>query len=269
MNDMTDKEFLLLREFTKNNYGINLNDEKKMLVFSRLRTELIELKLNNFTEYYNYLINDKSGYAAKEFINRISTNHTFFMREAKHFDFFRESVLPWIESSVVENDLRIWCAACSTGEEPYTLQMIIEDYFDGKTGWNTETLATDISTAVLDKAASGIYTNESVSVLPDVWRKKYFHKYDENNVEVLSKLKNKITFRQFNLMEKVFPFNTKFQVIFVRNVMIYFDSVTRDRLVEKLYDWMEPGGYLFIGHSESLNRSNTGFKYIKPALYRK
>ena len=270
MKDITEKEFDKIRAHVKELFGINLGDEKRSLVYSRLRGVLQEQGLTDFSEYYKYLKNDKTGKATTVFIDKITTNHTFFMRESDHFDIFRDKALPFIKEEYgKQKDLRLWCAACSSGEESYTLQMIVQDFFKNDPGWNIEMLATDISTTVLDKAVHGVYSNESVSTLPKDWQQKYFKPHETGTSIVVDSVKNKITYRKFNLMEDKFPFKKKFQIIFCRNVMIYFDAETRDTLVSKFYDLTEPGGYLFIGHSESLNHTGTKFKYISPATYRK
>ncbi len=270
MKDITDKEFAQIRDYIKDNYGIKLGDEKKSLVYSRLRTILTELGFEDFSQYFSYLIADKSGEATMRFIDRITTNHTFFMREVDHFYYFRDTVLPYLEETIKDHDLRVWCAGCSSGEESYTLQIMMYDYFKDKPGnWNTELLATDISTTVLTKATKGIYSNDQIKPLAPEWKNKYFQKYDADNMIVTDEIKKRITYRKFNLMDDRFPFKKKFHVIFCRNVMIYFDNETRDKLVSKYYDAMDMGGYLFIGHSESLNHTSTKFKYLMPALYRK
>lgn len=270
MISITKKEFKLLSDFIKENYGINLKEEKKTLLMGRLHNVLLQSNFKNFTEYYKHIISDKTGNSVITLIDKITTNHTFFMREENHFFYFRDRVLPYLIENVKDKDLRIWSAGCSTGEEPYTLAMIIDEYLGReKFWWDTKILATDISTKVLERALKGIYENEKLASLPPAWRKKYFKKYDENNSVLIDKIKNEVIFRRFNLMEEVFPFKKKFHIIFCRNVMIYFDSKTRNELVNKFYDVMEYGGYLFIGHSESLNREATKFKYIMPAVYRK
>jgi chemotaxis protein methyltransferase CheR len=148
--------------------------------------------------------------------------------------------------------------------------MIIADYFGADKGrWDTRILATDISQQVLETARKGIYSLERIAPLPAAWRNKYFHKLDGENAVLSSSIKNEVIFRKFNLMEPVFPFRRKFQVIFCRNVMIYFDWETKTELVNKFYEHLEEGGYLFVGHSESLNREKTKFEYIRPAVYRK
>ena len=269
MQDITDKEFLLIRDYIKDNYGINLTGEKKSLVYSRLKNTLDKLGLKDFTEYYNYLLKDKTGNASMTFIDKMTTNHTFFMREIDHFEYLKSTVLPYIERTAEDKDVRIWCAGCSSGEESYTLEMILTDYFINKGNWNTELLATDISTVVLNKAIKGIYSNDKIKTLNENWKKNYFKPIDSNRVQVIDEIKNKITYRKFNLMNSKYPFKRKFQTIFCRNVMIYFDDETRTNLVKRFYDSSEKGAYLFIGHSETLNNIKTDYEYIMPAVYRK
>ena len=269
MKEITDTEFIRIRDFIKQNYGINLGDEKKSLIYSRLRATLVKGGFESFTEYFDFLMKDKSGESIVNFVDKVTTNHTFFMREADHFDYFKEVVLPYIEEKYTSTkDIALWCAASSSGEEPTTLQMILQDYFEGK-GWNTEMLATDISTNVLDKAVHSVYSNERVATLPEAWRRKYFKKFDDNHFIVTDNIRKQITYRKFNLMEPKYSFRKKMQVIFCRNVMIYFDNETREQVVNKLYEATDNGGYLFIGHSESLTHTGTEYKYVKPAIYRK
>jgi len=271
MKELTDAEFRRIRDYIKANYGINMGDEKKALIYSRLRATLVSGGFESFTQYFDSLLSDKNEEAIRNFVNKVTTNHTFFMRETDHFKFFRETVLPYIEDTYGrEKDVRLWCAACSSGEEPYTLQMIMQDYFEGK-GWNTEILATDISANVLDKAYYGVYPIERVEAMPPEWRNKYFKKHDDKNMVVIDKIKKNILFRRRNLMDSFtkYKFKKKMQVIFCRNVMIYFDNDTRNETVQKFYEVTENGGYLFIGHSESLTHTGTDYKYIMPAVYRK
>ncbi|SHJ31481.1 CheR family methyltransferase [Parasporobacterium paucivorans] len=267
---ITDNEFDKLASYIQANYGIFLKKEKQALVTGRLQAELVQNGFKNFSEYFEYILADTSGSAVTAMINKITTNHTFFMRESEHFDFFQSEVLPFLHSTVRNNDLRIWSAGCSSGEEPYTLAMILDEYFGNEKGtWDTKVLATDISTKVLDTAKSGIYSNDKVGTMPTHFRAKYFRRMDEKSSVIHDKIRNEVIFGKFNLMEERFPFKKKFHVIFCRNVMIYFDEKTKTELVNKFYDFLEPGGYLFIGHSESLNRETTRFSYVKPALYRK
>ncbi|NJD03588.1 MAG: protein-glutamate O-methyltransferase CheR [Ruminiclostridium sp.] len=267
---ITDKEFRKLADYIKVNYGINLKKEKQSLITGRLYNILAQKNFNGFSEYYEYVVSDKTGEAAVTLIDKITTNHTFFMREADHFYFFRDKVLPHLANAVKEKDLRIWSAGCSSGEEPYTLAMLLEEFFGKeKKWWDTKVLATDISGKVLEEAAKGIYRDEEIATLPNSWKLGYFKKSDNEKSVLADNIRNEVIFRKFNLMDKVFPFKKKFHVIFCRNVMIYFDDKTKWELVNKFYDMTECGGYLFVGHSESLNREETKYRYIMPAVYRK
>lgn len=270
MITIDDKEFIQLANYIQNNYGIHLKKEKKTLVTGRLHNVLIESGCKSFTEYFNHLQSDKTGEAVTKLLNKITTNHTFFLREEDHFNYFKDKLLPYFEKTIKNKDLRIWSAGCSSGEEPLTLAMIINDYFrKEKMLWDTKILATDISDRILVKARAGQYSNEQLASLPINWRTNYFKKVNNENSVLIDKMKNEIIYRKFNLMDNIFPFKKKFHVIFCRNVMIYFDSKTKIELVNKFYELTEPGGYLFIGHSESLNRDVTKYKYIMPAVYRK
>lgn len=270
MIDISDKEFIQLVRYVKSNYGINLI-HKRTLVAGRMQNYLSQKGIKNFTEYYKLLISDSSGNMVSELVNKLTTNHTYFAREVQHFEFFKNKALPdLVRQCEKSKDLRIWSAGCSSGEEPYTLAMIIADYFGANKGlWDTKILATDISTKVLNAAKAGIYQNEQLESLPVIWRQSYFKKLDKEKSVVIDSIKNEVIFRIFNLMNEAFPFKKKFHVIFCRNVMIYFDSRTKADLINKFYENTEQGGYLFIGHSESINRAESKYKYIMPAVYRK
>ena len=270
MIDISNDEFLLLADFIKENSGITLRDEKKTLLVARLGKILNDKGLQSFMEYYKILKDDINGKELSQLVDKITTNHTYFMRESEHFSYFSREVLPKLERTVGDGDIRVWCAASSSGEEPYSLAMIMADYFKGyETIWNKKLLATDLSHSILEAAKAGIYTKEQIAKLPQVWVLNYFDRLDEHNFSIKPQLKEEVVFRRFNLLEPVFPFRHKFHVIFCRNVMIYFDSVTKDALIDKFYNALEPGGYLFLGHTESLNRDKTRFEYICPAVYRK
>ena len=265
-----EKEFKRFTEYIHKNYGIHLKGEKLSLVAGRLQNVFTGSDFKNFSEYYDHVVSDKTGNAAAMLIERITTNHTFFMREIKHFDYFKNVVLPYLANTVKDRDLRIWSAGCSSGEEPYTLAMVIDEFLrTDKLGWDARILATDISNKVLDMGRKGVYKNEALGTLPKHWRSLYFKKYNDENSIICDKIKKEVIFRKLNLMESFFPFKKKFHVIFCRNVMIYFDSKTRKRLVNKFYNHTLYGGYLFIGHSESINGEGSDYKYIMPAVYRK
>ncbi len=266
---LNDNEFIQLRDFTKQNYGIDLT-EKRTMVEGRLQTLLATRGYRKFQPYFQLLINDRTGREAADLMNKLSTNYTFFMREENHFKFFQDTVLPNLKVTVKNRDLRIWSAGCSSGEEPYTLAMIISDFLGpDRLVWDRKILATDISLQALETALTARYVDEQLKDLPDSWKKTYFEKVEPGVWSLVDSICNEVIFRKFNLMQTVFPFKKKFQVIFCRNVMIYFDNETKRQLINRMYDATEEGGYLFVGHAESLDRKETKYRYIQPAVYRK
>jgi chemotaxis protein methyltransferase CheR len=270
MDAITNAEFNQLKAIFGERFGIELKDEKRSLVESRLSKVLQKRGLNKLSEYLDAALRDKSGVIVQEMVEKLTTNHTFFMREADHFHYLREVVLPELSDRVRDRDLRIWSAGCSSGEEAYTLAMTLADFFSYSWDqWNTKILATDISAAVLEKAVSGFYPEEGMENLPEKWKKLYFLKANNGNIQVCDRIRNEVIFRNLNLHEPVFQFKRKFHVIFCRNVMIYFSAQMKQELIQKFSQWIEPGGYLFIGHSESLGRNVSGFAYIRPSIYRK
>lgn len=269
MFSMTDNEFHQLAAYIESNYGIHLKADKRAMVEGRLHGLFLKKGISSFSEYFKYVMSDKTGEAVAELINKITTNHTYFMREASHFFCFRDKVLPELVKRVRNKDLRIWSAGCSTGEEPYTLAFIIDEFFGKRKAlWDTRILATDISSRVLEHATKGVYSIESVSNLPARWKLSYFENSD-SGYEVVDRIKKEVIFRKFNLMDKVLPFKKKFHIIFCRNVMIYFNRETKTELVKKFYNALDHGGYLFTGHSESITHGESPFKYIMPSVYRK
>ena len=267
---MTEEEFLRIVRFLKSHYGIDMS-RKKPIVQGRMENYMRMNGFRNYSDFMDAMEKDESGNLEKKLVNLLSTNHTYFMREPEHFTFMRQTVLPWLKKKEEKSkDLRIWCGASSTGEEPYTLAMILMDYFGLEHGaWDTKVLATDISTDVLQHAIAGLYTAEQVEVLPENWKRRFFRKVINQDVyRVTDELKDEVIFRKFNLMDD-FPFRKKLHVVFLRNVMIYFDDKTKRELIQKIYDVMEPGGYLFIGQTEALDRSIQGFDMVKQSIYRK
>lgn len=271
--NITDSEFNALKELVYDKIGINLTDEKRNLVMGRLQKILKQKRFSNFGQYYDYVVRDRTGYALGELANNISTNHTFFYRENDHFEYFFSTVLPQIEDSLKAtgtNDIRIWSAGCSSGEEPYLLVMLMMEYFGDKyKQLDAGVLATDISEKALSIAHNGIYHEDRLKLLPEKYKKKYFNQVSNSEWKVRDFVRKEVLYRRFNLMNEVFKFKKEFHVIFCRNVMIYFDEKTRNELVRKFQDLLMINGYLFIGHSETINKKLFNFKFIMPALYRK
>lgn len=272
---LSDEEFQLISNFVYNKFGIKLTEQKRTLVVERLQKFLRLGGFNSFKEYFEYVINDKSGQALVTFIDKISTHHTFFFRENEHFNFLTKVALPeflkMFKEQRKEVDIRIWSAGCSSGEEPYTIAMCVCEFIDDNhlKDTNISILATDISISSIEKAQNGVYDAETLIYIPKLYRSKYFTQIDDEYYEVKPRLKKMVLFRRLNLMRDVYPFKSRFHIIFCRNVMIYFDIPTRQGLISRFHRYTFPNGYLFIGHSETLGHKTSLYEYIKPAIYKK
>lgn len=269
MLTINDNDFQRLVKFVKQNYGIDLS-KKRQLIVGRLSNTIVSLGFSTFQEYVDYLINNRKPEDLELMLNKLTTNYTFFMREEAHFKFFTDTILPYLAAKNKNHVLSIWSAGCSSGEEPYTISMILKEYFGSKAAmWDTRVLATDISQNALKAAANAVYDASSLKDVSPSWKSKYFRPTGQpGTYTVAPEIKSNVIFRTFNLMDPI-RFKLKFDVIFCRNVMIYFDQATKEALVNRFYQATNPGGYLLIGHSESLNKETTPYKYLKPATYRK
>lgn len=266
---MTDQEVQRIVRFIRNKSGIDLIN-KKILIEGRLDSYLARNGYHNAGEFMDMVEADITGELSETLVNIITTNHTYFMREFEHFDFLKRVALPQLRESENNNrDLRIWCGASATGEEPYVIAMVLSDFFGlDKKNWDTTVLATDISTEVLKFATKGVYTAEQLKNVPSSWMQHYFRCISPGQYAVTKELKKEVLFRQFNLMNP-FPFRKPLHIVFMRNVMIYFDKATKAQLLRKIYDCMAPGGYLFLGTTESIDRGSIDFHYVQPSVYRK
>lgn len=264
---LTDSEFTFIVKFMKDNYGINLI-QKRQLIESRMNATLIERSCNTFTEYFE-IIKKMDNDEISLLINKLTTNHTYFMREHQHFDFLREVILPYHERNNTAHDIRIWSAGCSSGEEAFTTVMNIKDYFGANASrWDTTIFATDISQKAMKAAQTNVYEADALKDIPDTWKHKFFTKRPDGHFDLSPAVRKEVVFKTFNLMDK-FVYKKPYDLIFCRNVMIYFDQETKNNLINKFYDALVPGGFLFIGHSESVQRETTKFKYIQPSIYQK
>ncbi|MCB0278124.1 MAG: protein-glutamate O-methyltransferase CheR, partial [Calditrichaeota bacterium] len=222
--------------------------------------------------YYDHVVADTSGLALSTLINRISTNHTYFYRESAHFHFFTGELDKIIlaQEQSGQRSIRIWSAGCSSGEEAYTLGMILDDVMGAVAhNWELGILATDISENALQKASLAVYPDENVRNLPLNFKFKYLSAQPGKQWKVNRQVQDKVMFRRFNLMNEHFPFKRRFHAIFCRNVMIYFDQQSKDRLLRNFSLYLYNGGKLFLGLSESLGRTNKDFKYVQPGIYEK
>lgn len=271
--EINDQEFQHISQLVYQRFGINLTEKKRVLVRGRLNKLLQQLGYKDFDSYYNYISQDKSGKGLLELVDKISTNHTFFFREKEHFDVLKNHALPQAAELLKKEssrDVRVWCAGCATGEEAYTLAIVLAEYFGTDFFKNgPPILATDISLTALEKAMLGMYGADRLSEVPRTLLQKYFTGNDAGGYTVKDSIRRMIVYKRLNFKRETFPFKNKFHTIFCRNVMIYFDQPTKEELVAKFARHLVNGGYFFIGHSESLGRSNANFQYVQPAVYQK
>jgi chemotaxis protein methyltransferase CheR len=268
MAELSESQFNTISDFVKNSCGINLHDGKKELVKARLSKRLRVLGMTTFEQYINFLGSAGGAGEITLMLDALSTNLTFFFREVKHLNFLRDTVLPELAKQRANSRrLRIWSAGCSSGEEPYSIAVIMHEVLTNIAGWNTGILATDLSTRMLARAKDGIYEVERFREMPRELVSRYFHA-SAGDYAVNDTLRRIVTFARLNLMHR-WPMSGPFDVIFCRNVMIYFDKPTQSRLVERFSSMLSPGGYLFIGHSESLAGVQHQLSYVQPTVYQK
>jgi chemotaxis protein methyltransferase CheR len=275
---MRPNDYEFIRDIVYSHSRINLGPDKQELVSARLGKRLRATGMATITDYCDFLRTPAGGEEVGNLIDVISTNHTYFFREEGHFEALRSVILPDLARRR-ERDrepwsaLRVWSAACSSGEEPYSISIALEEYFNSRPlSWPRQIEATDISTRILAKAEAAIYPAETVSKLAPDMVKKYFQTgYAEQAglYRVKTPFRSIVRFRRMNLLEGALPFDEPFQIIFCRNVMIYFDRATQEELINRLKSKLVPGGYLLVGHSESLTGINHGLKAIRPATYQK
>lgn len=263
---LTDSEFTHIESMMKKRYGINLAG-KRQLIESRLFSTLVQNNCPTFTEYFKKLDSDPEE--SISIVNKLTTNHTYFMREIQHYDFMKEVILPAHLKNNKKKSIRIWSAGCSSGEEAYTTVMLMKEFFGAAApSWDTTILATDISEHVMSIALNKQYVQEDLKDLPPAWVQKHFTRTPDGLYNLSQAIKNDVVFKKFNLMDP-FQYKAPFDLIFCRNVMIYFDQDTKNKLCNKYYDALNPGGYFFIGHSETVQRDHSKFEYIKPSIYQR
>jgi len=265
----TREDFDFLRKMSNEHSGILVPDDKFDMFYSRLSKRIRMHGLANFKEYCLYLKNNPEK-EFTEFINAVTTNLTSFFREQHHFDYLKNTVIPEVlKKNATNKTIRVWSAGCSTGEEPYSIAMTLLE--NVPSNWEIKILATDLDTNVLQTAAEGIYTNDRVAGLPQESLKRWFKKGKGHNavkVRMSRELQAIIHFKQLNLMQE-WPMKSYFDFIFCRNVLIYFDRDTKQRLAQRYGELLTTGSHLFIGHSESLNNLDTGFELIGHTIYKK
>jgi len=271
--EMTDRDFDQIRSLASEFTGISLSTQKKEMVYSRLARRLRALDISEFSDYISYLKSHERQELGN-FVNSITTNLTSFFRENHHFDYLKSTVVPELaREHKADKKIRVWSAGCSTGEEPYSIAMTLAEVPEfPSSSWDVRVLATDLDTSVLNHAKQGRYNFSRIEGIDTTRRNKWFNQHQEGNKDVFQvsdKIKNNITFNQLNLMNSSWPMSGRFDVIFCRNVVIYFDKPTQRKLFDRYADLLNEGGYLFIGHSETLHGVTTRFKSLGRTIYRK
>jgi chemotaxis protein methyltransferase CheR len=268
---LSSKQFEKISRLVYQISGIDLYEGKEELVKARLLKRLRHLKIADFEQYLNYLENDRSGAEIRNMVDVLTTNKTHFFRESEHLEFLRDVIIPGLRKGPV----RIWSAGCSSGEEPYSAAIVFRETAPQTARYDVKILATDISDRMMEKARQGIYEEETLKTLPRQLKLKYFRKVDfkteyahSQAYQVVSELQSMVSFAKLNLMNE-WPMRGLFDVIFCRNVMIYFDKPTQEKLVSRFWSYLREGGYLLVGHSESLTFLSHTFRYLKPAVYQK
>ncbi len=267
LTNISNEDFHKLVQFIHSQYGIDLS-QKRQLVTSRLSSLLSQKGYTEFGPFVSELLRKQDPADLELVLNRLTTNYTFFMREQEHFDFFQNTILPdLIKRHQRDKVLAIWSAGCSSGEEPYNISIYIKEFLGAQANqWDTRVLATDISQKALASAKRGVY--ELPDTLPTAWRKKYFRPVPGGKQFMVAPIiRDNVIFQTFNLMDPI-RFRLKFDVIFCRNVMIYFDQPTKDALMRRFYDALVPGGYFMISHSENLSK-NSPFMTVAPSTFQK
>jgi chemotaxis protein methyltransferase CheR len=268
------RDYSRLRKLVYEEAGIALGSGRKTMLEVRIRRRLKELAIPSYSDYCDYLF---SQHGLKEelsgLIDVVTTNKTDFFREPKHFEFLTATALPAVTAAgPLRRPLLVWSAGCSTGEEPYTLAMVLSEYGLTHAGFSFRILATDVSTTVLEKAQRGIYPSDAIRPVPAALKVKYFMRSRDRSserVRVVPELRRLVEFGRLNFMDPDYGLRGKVDAIFCRNVIIYFDRPTQQRILQKLTRYLEPGGYLFVGHAETLHELDLPLTPVAPALYRR
>lgn len=267
---MTDKELKQFSEFIYSELGIKITQTKKTMLQARLQRRLRTLNMKSYGQYLEYLQSLKGmEVELPQMVDAVTTNTTSFFREPKHFEYLSRIILPQWQKKYPGRTFAVWNAGCSSGEEPYTTAMTLMDYHERVSPLRFTIVATDISTDILKKAARAVYEDEKIGTIPVEFRRKYLLRSKDRSrrmVRIIPELRDTVSFRRLNFMDD-FQFREKMNLIFCRNVMIYFDKKTQNELVQKFCNHLEPGGYLFIGHSESLAGTDLPLKQLAPATY--
>jgi chemotaxis protein methyltransferase CheR len=270
---MTDEDFGKLSSFVYDELGIKMPYAKKVMLQSRLQKRLADLKIGSFKDYIEFVFS-KEGQEVEiiKMIDLITTNKTDFFRESSHFDYLTTTVLPEFCSGKNKKSIKIWSAGCSSGEEPFTIGIVLSEFVQNHQGIDFEIFATDISLRILQKAARAIYSEDRVSEVPANLKRKYFLKSKDpinKTVRLVPEIRSRVTFQRLNFMDQDYPVEREFDIIFCRNVLIYFDRETQQKVITKLASKLRYDGVFFLGHSESITNMKVPLRQIKPTIFRK
>ncbi len=273
---LSERRFEALARFIQDNYGIKMPRSKKVMVEARLRRRMGQAGFQGLEQYLDYVFSpDGQRRELVHMVDIITTNKTEFFREPSHFELLRDQILPRCTAEGLgrrSSPLRLWSAACSSGEEPYTLAMVLREFAEGHAPFHFEILASDVSSRMLHKAVNGVYSEEEVAAIPMPFRHKYLLRSKDRQlalVQVDEALRRLVTFRRINLMADDFRIRGRLHVIFCRNVLIYFSKEDQASLVRRFWRCLAPGGYLFVGHSESLAGLDAPFSSVATTVYRR
>ncbi len=270
---LSTKDFMRLSEFIMNEYGIKMPPAKKIMLQTRLQKRLRDLNIANFKEYVDYVFTPQGQKdEVIHMIDVVSTNKTDFFREPSHFDFLLSDMLPEYYKQETLRPVKIWSAGCSSGEEPYTLAVVCSEFAAYHPGFDFSIYATDISTRMLRHAFEAIYKEEKIEIIPKILKGKYFLRSKDRSakkVKVISELRRRVLFSRLNLISDKYVTPDIYDMIFCRNVLIYFDRIIQENILAKLCARLKPGGTIFLGHSESITGFNLPLRHIKPTIFKK
>lgn len=269
---LTDLEFKQLSQFIQSNYGIKMPPIKKVVLQGRLHKRLKHLAIPDFKTYIEYVFSREGENEIIHMMDVVSTNKTDFYREPVHFEFLEIELLPHLFKLHGRGTFKVWSAGCSSGEEPYTLAIVLQEFKEKNPGFDYQILATDISTQMLQTGANAVYKEEKISIIPLSIKKKYFLRSKDHNdprVRVVKTLRDKVSFQRLNFMDNTYQVNDQFDIIFCRNALIYFERENQEMVINKLCQKLKPEGFFLLGHSESITNMNVPLKSIKPTIFRK
>lgn len=267
---LEDSDFKRLAAFITTELGIKMPEIKKTMLQSRLQKRLHEIQVFSFKEYLDFVFSNEGRSERIVMMDIVTTNKTDFFRESAHFDFLTEKFLPEYMADSKRPVMKVWSAGCSSGEEPYTLAIVLSEFKEKNKDFDFQITATDISTRMLHKAATAIYAEERIAPVSDHLRRKYLLRNKNGQirtVRIVPGLRSKVSFDQINFMDDEYPVNGLFDIIFCRNVLIYFDRKTQEDVINKLCAKLKPGGHFFLGHSESMTNFNVPLKQVKSTIY--